>query len=85
MVIDAETEAEKSVAAQQKIDALLEASSGKPELEEIIYAIIDGKCDAKPQELSEFLGKPVKEIYQGLRALRRRAANIRMEARNGRR
>ena len=63
----------------------LEASSGKPELEEIVYAIVDGQCDAKPQELSEFLGKPVKEIYQGLRALRRRADNIRMEARNGRR
>lgn len=85
MVMDAETEAEKTVEARLKIDALLEACSGQPELEEIVYAIVDGQCDAKPQKLSEHLGRPVEEIYQNLRALRRRAANIRMEARNGRR
>lgn len=85
MVTDTETETEKTEAARQKINALLEACSGKPELEEIIYAIVDGQCSAKPQELSEFLGRPKEEIYQNLRALRRRAVNIRMEARNGRR
>lgn len=85
MVIDADTEAEKTAEAQSKIDALLEASSGHPELEEIVYAIIDGQCGGKPRELAQFLSRPVEEIYQNLRALRRRAEKIRMEARNGRR
>ena len=84
-IIAEETEAEKTLEARSKIDALLEACSGKAELEEIVYAIVDGQCNAKPQELSEFLGKPVDEIYQNLRALRRRALNIKMEAQNGRR
>lgn len=79
-VMAAETDAEKTLAARSKIDALLEACSGKPELEEIVYAVVDGQCDAKPQDLSEFLGRPVDEIYQNLRALRRRASKIRMEA-----
>lgn len=83
-VISAETEAEKVAEAKSKIDSLLEVSSGHPELEEIVYAIVDEKCDAKPQELAEFLGKPVEEIYQNLRALRRRAEKIRVEVRNGR-
>jgi DNA-directed RNA polymerase specialized sigma24 family protein len=84
LVIAAETEAEKMAEAQSKIDALLEASSGRPELEEIVYAIIDGKCDPKPQELAVLLGRPVGEINQNLRALRRRAEKIRLEVRNGR-
>lgn len=82
--MDAEIQAEKAIDARFKIDALLDACSGRPELEEIVYAIVDGKCDAKPQELSAYLGKPVDEIYQNLRALRRRASTIRMEAKNGR-
>ena len=65
-----------------KIDALLEACSGRPELEEIVYAISEGNCSAKPQELSEYLGKPVEEINQHLRSLRRRASKIRNEAVN---
>jgi hypothetical protein len=84
VVMAMETEAEKVIAARSKIDALLEACSGKPELEDIVYAIIDGQCAAKPQELSEFLGKPVDKIYQNLRALRRRAYKIRIEVQNGR-
>lgn len=84
VVIAAETEAEKMAEAKLKIDALLEASSGHAELEEIIYAIVDEKCDPKPQRLSEFLGRPVGEINQNLRALRRRAEKIRVEVRDGR-
>lgn len=83
-VISAETEAEKVAEAKSKIDSLLEVSSGHPELEEIVYAIVDGKCDAKPQELAEFLGRPVGAINQNLRSLRRRAEKIRVEVRNGR-
>lgn len=85
MVIDAEIEADKMAEAQSKIDALLEASSGHPELEEIVYAIVEGKSHGKPRELAEYLGRPVEEIYQNVRALRRRAEKIRMEVRNGRR
>lgn len=85
MVIEAETEAEKMAEAQSKINALLEASSGHPELEEIVYAIVDGPCGGKPQELARYLGKPVEDIYQNLRALRRRAYKLREEVRNGRR
>jgi DNA-directed RNA polymerase specialized sigma24 family protein len=85
MVMDAETEAEKTAEAQSKIDALLEACSGQPELEEIVYAIVDEQCDGKPRELAQFLGRPVEEIYQNLRSLRRRADKIRMETRNGQR
>lgn len=84
LVMAAETDAEKVVAARSKIDALLEACSGKPELEKIVYAIVEGKCTAKPQELSNFLGKSVSEINQNLRTLRRRASKIRIEVRDGR-
>ena len=74
---------ETEASAQLKIDALLEASSGRPELEEIVLAISEGKCSAKPKELAAFLEKPVEEINQHLRALRRRASKIRIEAANG--
>jgi predicted SPOUT superfamily RNA methylase MTH1 len=84
VVIETESDAEKAAEAELKINALLDVSSGHPELEEIVYAIVDGKCDPKPQELSEFLERPVGEIYQNLRALRRRAEKIRVEVRNGR-
>lgn len=83
-LINAETEAENAVKARSKIDALLEACDGRPELEEIVYAITDGKCEGKPQELSEFLGRPISAVNQQLRALRRRASKIRIEAQNGR-
>ncbi len=84
MVVDAEIMAEKTAESKEKIDALLGASSSHQDLEDIVYAIIDGNCDAKPQELAEYLHRPVEEVYQNLRALRRRADKIRMEARNGR-
>lgn len=85
MVMDAETEADKTANGRLKIDSILEACSGHPELDDIVYAIIAGQCDAKPRNLAEFLGRPVEEIYQNLRTLRRRADKIRMEAQNGRR
>jgi hypothetical protein len=83
-MIAVETEDELMASARLKIDSLLEACSGKPELEEIVYAISDGKCSAKPQDLSKYLGRPIKNINQRLRALRRRASKIRIEAENGR-
>jgi hypothetical protein len=83
-MIAVETEHEMMVSARSKIDSLLEACSGRPELEEIVYAICDGKCPAKPQSLSEYLGKPINDIYQHLRALRQRASKIRIEAERGR-
>lgn len=84
IVIDAETEEMKIAVAKSKIDALLEASSGHPELEEIVYTILDGKCGPEPRELAQVLGKPVEEIYQNLRSLRRRSKKIRLEVRNER-
>ncbi|MBI3340156.1 MAG: hypothetical protein HY022_08500 [Chloroflexi bacterium] len=83
-MIAVETEDELMASAGLRIDSLLEACSGKPELEEIVYAICYGKCSAKPQDLSKCLGRPIKEINQHLRALRRRASKIRIEAENGR-
>lgn len=83
-MIATESENEKKASARAKVDLLLEACGGRPELEEIVYAICDGKCSAKPQDLSEHLGRPVKEIYSNLQALRRRASKTRIEAQNGR-
>ncbi|MCZ7547624.1 MAG: hypothetical protein M5U11_00500 [Anaerolineales bacterium] len=79
-MIAMETEDEIRTLARSKIDLLLEACNGQPELEAIVYAISDGKCLPKPQSLEEYLGKPVKEINQHLRTLRRRASKIRIEA-----
>ncbi len=79
IVINAETEEMRIIVAKSKIDALLEASSGHPELEEIVYTILDGKCGPKPRELAQILGKPVEEIYQNLRTLRRKSEKIRSE------
>mgnify|MGYP000843930762 FL=1 len=84
IVINAETEELRIIDAKSKIDALLEASSGHPELEEIVYTILDGKCGPKPRELAQILGKPVEEIYQNLRTLRRKSEKIRSEVRNER-
>lgn len=83
VIIAIETETEKTVVARLKIDALLEACSGKPELEEIVNAIVDSQCPAKTQKLAEFLGKPEGKINQNLRALRRRASKIINEVQNG--
>lgn len=59
-----------------KVDVLLEACNGGDDLEEIVFAIIDGRCIPTPQALSECLDRPVEGIYQQLRTLRRRAAKI---------
>ena len=78
-IINVETETERNEIARAKIEALLEVSNGKPELEAIVFAMIDGNCSSKPQDLAAFLGKPVKIINQNLRTLRRKAANLRIE------
>lgn len=75
---------EEAIVAAETINSLLEACDGKPELEAIVYAISDGNCLPKPQSLAEYLGKSINEINQQLRALRRRASKIRIEAENGR-
>ncbi len=83
-LVDTEAANDKAALARQKIDALLGACDGRPELEEIVYAITDGACEPKPKELSKYLGRPVNVINPQLRALRRRASKIRIEAQNGR-
>lgn len=84
VMIAMETEEELRSIARSKINSLLEACNGKPELESIVYAISEGNCLPKAQSLAKCLGKPVEEIYQNLRTLRRRATKIRIEAENGR-
>lgn len=59
-----------------KIDVLLEACNGRDDLEKIVFTIIDGRCIPTPQALSKCFDRPVEEIYQQLRTLRRRAAKI---------
>jgi hypothetical protein len=76
LVSSAETEKEKSLITKLKIDALIESCDGKPELEEIVYTLTGDKCSSDAQSLAQYLGRPVKEIYQQLRALRRRAEKI---------
>ena len=75
---------EDGMIATETVDLLLEACNGKAELEDIVYAISGGECAAKPKLLAEYLGRPVQEIYQDLRMLRRRAAKIRIEVEDGR-
>lgn len=79
-MIATESDGELKTSARARVDLLLEACNGRLELEEIVYAICDGECSAKPQSLAEYLGRPVKEIYSHLQALRRRASKIRIEA-----
>ena len=76
LVSSAEIEKERSLITKLKIDALIESCNGKPELEEIVYTLTGDKCSSDAQSLAQYLGRPVKEIYQQLRALRRRAEKI---------
>jgi len=59
-----------------KVDVLLEACKGRNDLEEMVFALIDGNCSPKAQSLAEYLDKSAEEIYQQLRTLRRRASKI---------
>lgn len=79
LLVNSEIEVENKEIARAKIDALLMAANGKPDLEEIVYALIDGKCSPKPQDLAQFLNKPIDKINQNLRTLRLKANKIRIE------
>ena len=76
LVSATETEKENSFLTKLKIDALIESCDGRPELEEIVYTITGDKCSSDAQALAQYFGRPVEEIYQQLRALRRRAEKI---------
>ena len=54
----------------QSVAAILEAVDGKPDLEEIVEAILNG-CAPEPRHLAEELNLEVEEIYNRLRRLRR--------------
>lgn len=76
---EAKSAEERTVLAEttrRKLDSLLEACDGRPELEEVVEALIGNKCSPEAKSLAEYFGRPVEEIYQRLRALRRRAAKI---------
>lgn len=65
--------------AELKIFALYESCNDRPELMELAEAIAEGPSEPKSAELAVLLDRPVEEIYQQLRALRRRAAKIKSE------
>lgn len=79
LLANSEIEIENIEIARAKIDALLMAANGNSDLEEIVYAVIDGKCSPKPQDLAQFLNKPINKIYQNLKTLRLKANKIRIE------
>lgn len=70
-----ENEKERAKVIQEYIEDLLEACQGKPELEEIVYAILDG-CEEKPRFLAEWLKVSVDEVNNRLKRLRSRADRI---------
>lgn len=76
LVIFGESKRHSSSLTKLKIEALLESCDGRPELEEIVYAIVEDKCLPEPKALAEYFDRPVDEIYQQLRALRRRSEKI---------
>ena len=80
-IVALETEKKKASLTKLKIDALIEACNGIPDLEEIVYAIIGDKCSPDAQSLAKYLGRPVKQLYQQVRNLRRKATKIMTENR----
>lgn len=74
-LIEIEDAQEKNFIIQEYIDGLLDASKGKPELEEVVYAILDG-CEENPRFLAEWLNIPVSEVNNRIKRLRRRADRI---------
>jgi len=57
---------------EKREDALFQATSGDPELEEILE-IIAGGCAPRPRYLAAELGVPVTDVNNRLKRLRRRA------------
>jgi DNA-directed RNA polymerase specialized sigma24 family protein len=64
--------AQEASKASARIATLFEAVGGEKALEEVIEAIMEG-CEPEPRHLAEYLHVPVKEIYNRLRRLRRKA------------
>lgn len=75
ILIDEEKEREKSEKALYTYSALYYAVEGDAELEEVLEAVING-CELKPRFLAQALNVPVKNIYNRLRRLRRKAMSI---------
>ena len=68
-------EREEAERTAEKVNAIFQAVEGEPELEEVLDAILAG-C-VRPRDLAEELDVPIREIYNRLRRLRRRASAIR--------
>lgn len=58
---------------QQTADALMEAACQEPVLEKIVQALMDG-C-SKPEVIAQETGLAVKEVYAGMKKIRRRLAS----------
>jgi len=70
--------AEQANAASARVAAFFNAVSSEKALEEVIEAIMEG-CEPEPRHLSDHLHVPVKEIYNRLRHLRRKAIEQRRD------
>ncbi len=69
---DSLLEEERRQEMKAQVQDLFEAVSDKPDLAEVIQAIMDG-CEAKPKPLAAKLGTAVEDIDNRLRRLRRLA------------
>lgn len=59
---------------QRREDALFRAADGDPELEALLDAVAN--CEFKPRYLAAELGIPVKDVYNQVKRLRRRALEL---------
>jgi RNA polymerase sigma factor (sigma-70 family) len=60
---------------KHRVEQLLQAVEGEPELEQVLWLIIHG-CEPKPRYLASELGVPVCQINNRLKRLRRRALRM---------
>lgn len=64
--------------AENKVQLLFDIVNDKPELTQIIEAILEG-CEPKPRFLAEYLKQPVENINNALKRLRRYAQKVKSE------
>jgi RNA polymerase sigma factor (sigma-70 family) len=73
--LEALLEQEAWAQEMQRVDRLFQAVAGEPELEQVLWLIIDG-CEPRPRYLALELGVPVAEINNRLKRIRRRALRL---------
>jgi RNA polymerase sigma factor (sigma-70 family) len=68
-------EKEAQAQMEQKVNALLLAADGEPELREVLRVIMGG-CEPRPRHIAAELGVSVKDINNRLKRLRRCASKL---------